>query len=111
MGRCCFVWCWGSYPRFFVFLYMVLELERGAYTLSHSTSPFCVKYFQDRVSQTVCPAWLRTAILLISASQVARTTGVSHQHLSHPRVLHMIGTVPELYLHHIGILIGTALNL
>jgi hypothetical protein len=39
---------------------------------------FCVGYFQDRVSQTVCPGWLQTGIFLISASWVARIIGMSH---------------------------------
>jgi hypothetical protein len=30
-------------------------------------------------SQTICPGWPQTEILLISASQIARITGVSHQ--------------------------------
>jgi hypothetical protein len=62
------------------FFFMVLGLELRAYTLSQSTSPFCIKYFWDRVSQTICLGWLRTTILLIAASWVARITGVSHQH-------------------------------
>jgi hypothetical protein len=37
-------------------------------------------FFWDRVSGTVCPGWQQTAILLTSASQVARITGVSHGH-------------------------------
>jgi hypothetical protein len=45
--------------------------------LSHSTSPFCEGYFWDRVLGTVCPGWLWTMILLISASLVARITGMS----------------------------------
>jgi hypothetical protein len=36
-------------------------------------------YFGDRVSQTIFPSWLPTAILLISASFIARITDVSHQ--------------------------------
>jgi hypothetical protein len=40
-----------------------------AYTLSHSTSSFFVMgFFQDRVLRTICPGWLLTTILLISAS-------------------------------------------
>jgi hypothetical protein len=39
--------------------------------------------FQDRISQTVCLGWLWATILLISASWVARITGVSHQCLAH----------------------------
>jgi hypothetical protein len=54
---------------FFFFLFFeVSRLELRAYTLSHSTSPFCVRYFQDRVSCTICPGWFQTVILLISAS-------------------------------------------
>jgi hypothetical protein len=39
-------------------------------------------FFQDRVSPTICQGLLGTAILLISASQVAGITEVSHQHLA-----------------------------
>jgi hypothetical protein len=57
----------------------VLGLELRAFTLSHSTSPsFCDRVFWDRVSWTICLGWLRTVILLISASWVAGITGVSH---------------------------------
>jgi hypothetical protein len=35
-------------------------------------------FFQDRVSQTICPGWFQITTLLISASWVARITGVSH---------------------------------
>jgi hypothetical protein len=41
---------------------------------------FCVGYFWDRVWWIFAWGWLRTMILLISASWVARITGVSHQH-------------------------------
>jgi hypothetical protein len=40
----------------------------------------CDGYFWDGgVSQTICPGWLQTTILLISASWVARIIGMSHQ--------------------------------
>jgi hypothetical protein len=39
-------------------------------------------FFWDRVLQTICPDWLWTSILLISASWVARITGVSHRRLA-----------------------------
>jgi hypothetical protein len=40
----------------FLFLFLVaVGFELRAYTLSHSTSPFCVRYFWDWVSRTVCP--------------------------------------------------------
>jgi hypothetical protein len=39
---------------------------------------FCAAYFWDRVLWTICLGWLQTTILLISASWVARITGMSH---------------------------------
>jgi hypothetical protein len=39
---------------------------------------------KDRVSQNICLDWPRTMILLISASQVARITGISHHALLVP---------------------------
>jgi hypothetical protein len=64
-----------------IFFFAVLWLELRTYILSHSNSPFfCDGFFQDRVSWTVCLGWLRTVMLLISASWVARSTSVSHQH-------------------------------
>jgi hypothetical protein len=70
----------GHVWAFFCFLFFaVLRLELRAYTLSHSTVPcLCVRYFWDIVSQTICQSWLWSTILLISASWVARITGVSH---------------------------------
>jgi hypothetical protein len=41
---------------------------------------FYDRFFQDRVSWTICLGWLWTMILLISASWVARITDVSHRH-------------------------------
>jgi hypothetical protein len=52
---------------------------------------FCIRYFQDRVSHTICPGWLRTAILLLSVSRVARFTGMSHWH---PAALGLLNTSP-----------------
>jgi hypothetical protein len=37
-------------------------------------------YFGVKILQTICPGWTWTKILLITASQVARITGVSHWH-------------------------------
>jgi hypothetical protein len=39
---------------------------------------FLWRIFWDRVSWTICLGWFRTAILLVSASWVARIIGVSH---------------------------------
>jgi hypothetical protein len=62
----CFFHCWGLNSR----------------PTPWATPPalFCVGFFWDRVSQTISPGWLQTSILLISASWVARITGVSHWH-------------------------------
>jgi hypothetical protein len=67
---------WGpSTNHWHSFFFAVLGLELRAYTLSHCTSTFfCVRYFRDRVSLTICPGWHRTA------SSVARITAVSHWH-------------------------------
>jgi hypothetical protein len=46
----------------------------------YEKKPFCAGYFLNRVSQTTCPAGL-----MISASQEARITGVSHQCLARPK--------------------------
>jgi hypothetical protein len=63
-----------------VCVWEVLESELRACTLSHSTSPFLMKiFFQDRVLQNYLPGLASNCILLISASLVARITGVSHQ--------------------------------
>jgi hypothetical protein len=48
--------------------------------LNHISSPFCSGYFGDGVLWTICPRWPRTLILPISASWVARITGVSFLH-------------------------------
>jgi hypothetical protein len=48
--------------------------------LSHSTSPIFMKGFRDKFAWTICPGWLWTVILLISASWVARILVVSHWH-------------------------------
>jgi hypothetical protein len=46
------------------------------------SSPFLWWVFSNRVSRTICLGWFQIAILLISASWVARITRVSHQHLA-----------------------------
>jgi hypothetical protein len=43
---------------------------------------FLWKVFWDRILRSFCPGWLWTVILLISASWVARITGVSHRCLA-----------------------------
>jgi hypothetical protein len=67
----------------------VLEFELGAsqllgrtsFCLSHSTSPFfvCDGFFEIGSCELFAWWWLQTVILVISASQVARITGMSPQ--------------------------------
>jgi hypothetical protein len=67
------------------FFFVVLGFELRAYTFGRFASPFMWWfYFQDRVSWTFCPGWLQTMILLISASWVARSIGLSHWGGFHP---------------------------
>jgi hypothetical protein len=49
-------------------------------SIAWATALFYSGYFGNGVLRTIFPGWLSTAVLLISASQVARITGVSHQH-------------------------------
>jgi hypothetical protein len=53
--------------------------NQALYCLRHISNPFCSDYFLEMGS---CPGWPQTKILPLSASQVARITGVSHQHLA-----------------------------
>jgi hypothetical protein len=49
------------------------------YCLSHNSSPFHSGYLGDGVPRTICLGWLWTMTLSVSASQVARITGMHHQ--------------------------------
>jgi hypothetical protein len=69
----------------YLFIYLFIYFcDTGAWTQGPSpwaTPPaqfFVIGFFWDRVSWTIYPGWLWTVILLISASWVARITGVSH---------------------------------
>jgi hypothetical protein len=60
------------------FVFSVLRLNSGS--MSWATPPAQVfEYFWGRVSWTICSSWLWTLMLLISASWVARITGVTHR--------------------------------
>jgi hypothetical protein len=53
-----------------------MGFELRAYTLSHSTSPIFVKgFFKIKFHKLFYLGWLRTVILLISTSWVARIIG------------------------------------
>jgi hypothetical protein len=92
-GGSLLTYSWGCLkPTFLSFLFFFfsggirvwtqgLKLARQVlYNLSHTSSPFCVGYFQDRVSQTIYLGWPGMEILLMSASLVASITDISHQH-------------------------------
>jgi homogentisate 1,2-dioxygenase len=52
--------------------------KQTLYHLSHTSGPFQSGYFGEVVSQTISRTQPQTTILLISASQVARITSMSH---------------------------------
>jgi hypothetical protein len=55
--------------------------DAGAWTQGLHLKPLhqlCDRFFWDPVSGTICVGWLHTTVLLISASWVARITGLSH---------------------------------
>jgi hypothetical protein len=57
--------------------------KQTLYHLSHTCSPFLFMLFwRWGVSRTICPDWSWSISLPISASQVSRITGVSHQCLT-----------------------------
>jgi hypothetical protein len=102
-----FLLSWQCLLHNFFFSFAVPGLELRAYALSHSTSPFCVRYFWDRVLRTICPGWLQTVFFLVSASRVARITGVSHWRPTVEEILYStlsgLGTLAENHLAiHIG---------
>jgi hypothetical protein len=63
---------------FFFFFLAVLGLELRTFTLSHSTSPFLWKVFQDRVSWKYLPRPASNRYPPDLSSWVARIIGMSH---------------------------------
>jgi hypothetical protein len=66
-------------PLSFLFLE---ECTNKFIALTSASRPFCSGYFGDGVSRTICWGWPLTVILLISTSQVASITSMSHWHLA-----------------------------
>jgi hypothetical protein len=66
----------------FFFFFQYWGLNSGTSPWVTPPALFLWRVFRDGVSQTICPGWLQTAILLISASQIVRITGMSHQLLA-----------------------------
>jgi hypothetical protein len=59
--------------------FAVLGFEHRTYNFEPlHQAIFCDGFFRDRVSRTICPGWLQTAILLTSASGVAKITGMGY---------------------------------
>jgi hypothetical protein len=72
---------WPMFYSFLIFVFYGTEFWTQGLHLEPLCQPFVVTCFRDRFSQMICPGCLRTMILLIYASCVARITGVSHQPL------------------------------
>jgi hypothetical protein len=56
--------------------------SRHSTTLATSLVHFAMLILETVSTQTICLGWPQTLILPISASQVARITGMSYQHLA-----------------------------
>jgi hypothetical protein len=65
---------------FFFFFLQCWGLNSGPSPRATPPALFCDGCFGDKISQPICPDWLWTVILPISASWVTRITGVSHRH-------------------------------
>jgi hypothetical protein len=65
---------------FLFFLLWYWGLNSGHSPWATPRALFLWRVFQDRVLRTICPGWIWTASLLISAPWVAGTIGMSHWH-------------------------------
>jgi hypothetical protein len=72
--------CLSEISGWFFFFLRCWDLNSWPTPWATPPALFCDVFFQDRVLQTFCLGWLRTSILLVSASWVARITGKSHWH-------------------------------
>jgi hypothetical protein len=71
----------------FLFIYLLYFCGTGAWTQGLHLEPLCQPFVEKGFVKigshgTICLGWLWTVILLISASWVARITGVRHQWLA-----------------------------
>jgi hypothetical protein len=86
-----------------LFFFQYWGLNSGPSLWATAPALFCDGLFWNRVPWTICPGWLQTVILLISASWVARITGVSHRCWLQLRFLFLLARLnkhdfKELYL-------------
>jgi hypothetical protein len=93
------IWLWCRFPRAlpwpytirmsiftthnaFFFFFSTEAWTQGLYLEPLHQPCFCEGFFETGSCRTICPCWLWTLVLLISASWVTRITGVSHQPLA-----------------------------
>jgi hypothetical protein len=88
--------------------------KQARYHLNHNSAPFFLGYFGDRVSWTICLGWPQTVMILISASQVTRIIGISHQSLDNAQVLMEMNSSHQVNISYEKILmanfLGSAFN-
>jgi hypothetical protein len=65
----------------YVCVCVVLEWTQGLHLEPFLQAFIVIVFFRVRISRTICPDWLQTTILLISASWVAGIIDVNHQRL------------------------------
>jgi hypothetical protein len=70
----------GFFFLFFFFFLWYWGLNSGPSPWATLPALFLWGVFKIGSPRTICLGWLQTMILLISASWVARITGVSHRH-------------------------------
>jgi hypothetical protein len=86
---------WAAAASLCLFNYLIVCVCAGTGAWTQGLHPeslhqpfFVIGFFRDRVLWTICLGWLCTVILLISASRVARITGMSHQcPVNYPNIL------------------------
>jgi hypothetical protein len=76
---------WGTDLLYFLtglfFFFQYWGLNTGPSPWATPLALFLWRVFWARVLRTICPGGLQTTVLLISASWLARITGINHQHL------------------------------
>jgi hypothetical protein len=76
------VYAWSQRHNVTFFFLPYWDLNSGPTPWATPPDLFCEEFFQNRVSWTICLSRLWTSILLISASWVAKSIGMSHQCLA-----------------------------
>jgi hypothetical protein len=80
LSGCVYSWLYtGTSACLYIYIWWHWGLNSGPTPWASPPALFSDGLFWDRVLWTICLGWVRTAVLLISASWVARITGVSHR--------------------------------